>query len=721
MSRRLAAIALALCAICVPVAADEGMWLFERAPVERIKASYGFAPSPAWLNHLRLGSVRFNNGGSGSFVSADGLVFTNHHVGRECLQDASTKKRDYIQNGFYARTPAQERKCTDFELNVLVHIEDVTAKVQGAAKPGMSAAEAGRAQREKMSQLEAACVGRGSPKASPKAQDEKSAPIRCEVVTFYAGGLYHLYRYRRYTDVRAVFAPEERIAFFGGDPDNFEYPRYDLDIAFFRVYENGRPARRKHYLRFSPGGIGEGGLVFVSGNPGRTERLLTMAQLDLLRDVETPFVLEVVTRRYRDLRKFAAASAENARIASDEVLGLENALKAYKGRYAGLMDAELMGKKAADEAALRAAVERSPAMKAAYGEAWDAIARTVEREKRLYTPYYFIEGMGGFAGTEPRLARLLLRLAVEKQKPNEQRLREFTESRLPSLEQQLFSTAPVHKSLDTVLLASSLALMRDHLGAENPVVKLVLKGMTPQAVAKEAIENTRINDVAFRRQLYEGGLPAIEQSADRLLALMRELDPEARELRKQWEDQVESALRENGTLIAKARFAAPTLPNAKPALDGGSGAGTELYPDATFTLRLSYGAVKGYRQGGQMIPYTTALKGAFERAAKHGNKSPYELPESWLAAKTKLSLNTPFDFVSTADIVGGNSGSPVVDRKGEVVGIVFDGNLQSLPWDFQYDDRQGRGIQVDSRAILESLRVIYHADALADELMRGRK
>ena len=290
MKRRLLAVAAVFCAMCVPAAADEGMWLFERAPVQRIKASYGFAPSRAWLDHLRLGSVRFNNGGSGSFVSADGLVFTNHHVGRECLQDLSTKERDYIQNGFYAKTQAEERKCPDLELDVLEQIEDVTAQVQGAAKPGMSVAEAGRAQREMMSQLEAACVG-GGPQSQPPAPGKKSSPIRCEVVTFYAGGLYHLYRYRKYTDVRAVFAPEERIAFFGGDPDNFEFPRYDLDIAFFRVYENGQPAHLKHYLRFSHGGISEGDPVFVSGNPGRTERLLTMAQLDFLRDVQTPFTL----------------------------------------------------------------------------------------------------------------------------------------------------------------------------------------------------------------------------------------------------------------------------------------------------------------------------------------------------------------------------------------------------------------------------------------------
>jgi hypothetical protein len=726
MKSKMAAIFLLLLTGCLLATADEGLWLFERPPVERIKASYGFVPSQAWLDHLRLGSVRFSDGGSGSFVSADGLVFTNHHVGRGCLQDLSTKARDYTRSGFYAKRPAEEQKCPDFELDVLEQLEDVTAKVHGAAKPGMPAAEAARAQREVMSQLEAACAGQAdSQSGSPTPQRKSASTIRCEVVTFYAGGLYHLYRYRKYTDVRVVFAPEEQIAFFGGDPDNFEYPRYDLDIAFFRAYENGKPARLNQYLRFSHNGIREGDLVFVSGNPGRTERLLTMAQLESLRDVVTPFALEVITGRYQDLLQFTAISAENARIGADEQFGLENALKAYKGRLAGLTDPELMGKKAAGETALRAAVERNPAMNAAYGGAWDAIARAIDREKQFHAPYYFIENMGGFAGTEPHLARLLVRLVMEKQKPNEQRLREYSESRLPSLEQRLFSTAPIYKSLDTILLASSLAMMRDKLGADDRMVRLVLKGKAPQALAKDAVENTRINDVAFRRQLYEGGPRAIEQSADPLIVLMREIEPIARELRKRWEDQVESALHENGTLIAKARFAVE---------------GTDIYPDATFTLRLSYGAAKGYRQGGQMIPYTTTFDGAFEHAARHGNMSPYDLPKSWLAptqqvqdsrspavqgdvfaAKPGLNLITPFNFVSTADIIGGNSGSPVVDRQGEVVGIVFDGNIQSLPWDFQYDDRQGRAIQVDSRAILESLRVIYHANALVDELMRGKR
>ncbi len=691
MKRRLGTLAVVLCLACGVATADEGMWLFNRAPVERIKAKYGFAPSPAWLDHLRLGSVRFNNGGSGSFVSSDGLAFTNHHVGRECVQDLSTREKDYIHSGFLAKTYAEEKPCPAFELNVLQAIEDVTPQVQGAAKAGATVAEAGRAQREMMARLEGDCA--------------RKSGLRCEIVTLYAGGLYQLYKYKRYTDVRLVFVPEERIAFFGGDPDNFEFPRYDLDIAFFRVYENGWPAHLKDYLKFSHGGVKDGDPVFVSGNPGRTERLLTVAQLDFLRDVQTPFTLDVFTQRYRALKTFAAQSTENARIAADDVFGYENALKALKGRYAGLMDKPLMDEKAQREADLRAAVDSDPKMKSEYGAAWDAIAKAVEKQGQLFPSYYFVESLGGFAGAEPHFARQLVRVSAERQKPEQQRLREYGPARLPSLEQQLFSTAPVYKALDIVELTTSLRLMRDKLGPENAVVKQVLGGRTPEAVAKDAIENTKLNDANYRKHLYEGGLQAVEQSEDPLIVLMRKIDPEARAIRKQWDDEVDSVLRDSGTLVAKARFAVQ---------------GTDMYPDATFTLRLSYGAIKGYQQNGQAIPYATDLGGTFEHAARHGNRAPYELPKSWMGSKAALNLKTPYNDVSTPDIIGGNSGSPAVDKNGEVVGIVFDGNIQSLSWDFQYDDRQGRAIQVDTRAILETLRKIYHADGLVNELMNGK-
>ncbi len=692
MIRRVLVILALLCSFTALSPADEGMWLFNKPPKEQLKKGHDFTITDPWLNHLRLGSVRFNNGGSGSFVSADGLTFTNHHVGRACLQQLSTEKVDYIKTGFYAKTQTDEGKCPDLELNVLLDIADVTAAIQSAARPGMSDAEAAQKQREKMSAIEKECA-------------EKSG-LRCDVVTLYAGGMYNLYKYKKYTDVRVVFAPEGQMAFFGGDRDNFEYPRYDLDITYFRVYENDKPVHLAEYLKWSPTGTKAGDLVFVSGNPGGTERLLTMAELQFLKDVQTPFVIELLSSRDKMLHEYGAQSEENARVASDEIFGVENSLKAFKGRAEGLNDKELMDKKAADQQKLRAAVNADPKLKAAYAPAWDEIARAMEVRKQLFLPFTFVERGLGFNAALAQYARTLVRVTAEKQKPNPQRLREYTEARLPSLEQQLFSTAPVYRSLDVATLTGSLELMQEKLGADDPTVKRALNGNTPAEAAKAYIDGSKLDSPAVRKQLYEGGWAAVQASTDPLIVLMRDIDPRARELRKQYDDKVDAVIRLNSTKIAKARFAVY---------------GTSSYPDATFTLRLSYGTIKGYEEKGEFIaPYTT-IGGAFEHAAANGNKGDFELPASWVAAKSNLNLATPLNFVHTSDIIGGNSGSPTVDRKGEVVGIIFDGNIQSLSWDFAYDDRQGRAISVDSRAILEAIRKIYHADALAEELVNGHQ
>jgi hypothetical protein len=518
--------------------------------------------------------------------------------------------------------------------------------------------------------------------------------------------MYNLYKYKKYTDVRVVFAPEAQMAFFGGDHDNFEYPRYDLDITYFRVYENDKPVHLANYLKWSATGTKAGDLVFVSGHPGGTERQLTMSELNFLKDFQTAFVIDLLTRRNRVLHEFAATSAENARIAGDAIFSVENSLKAYKGRRGGLEDKALMGKKAVDERKLRAAVRANPKLKVEYGSAWDEVAKAVEVRKQLFFPYSFVERAGGFNAQLAQYARTLVRVTAEKQKPNPQRLREFSEARLPSLEQQLFSTAPVYRSLDVVTLTESLTLMQQKLGVDDPIVKRALNNKTPAEAAQAYIDGSKLDNPAVRKQLYEGGAAAVAASADPLIVLMRDIDPRARDLRKQWDDKVDAVVRLNSTKIAKARFALQ---------------GTNSYPDATFTLRLSYGTIKGYQQNGtQIAPYTN-IGGAFAHAAANGNKGDFELPKTWVDAKSKLDLNTPLNFVHTSDIIGGNSGSPTVDRKGEVVGIIFDGNIQSLPWDFAYDDRQGRAVSVDSRAILESIRKIYHADSLAGELVTGHQ
>lgn len=687
MKRYLVVLLVCTFALSAFALADEGMWLYNAPPKDRIKATYGFEVTQPWLDHLRLSSVRFNNGGSGSFVSADGLAFTNHHVGAQCVQQLSTEGHDYIKTGYYAKTQAEEAKCPNLELNQLVGIEDVTDKVNAGVKPGMSAAETAQAQRAAMSQVEKDCA--------------TATGLRCDVVTFYSGQVYNLYKYKKYTDVRLVFAPEFDIAFFGGDPDNFTYPRYDLDITFFRVYENDKPAHLDNYLQWSKTGVKDGDLIFVSGHPGTTGRLLTMAQLEFMRDVQYPMTLKVLARRIALLQDFSKHSEENARIAKENIFGLQNAQKAFTGYEAGLLDKSIMDAKAADEVKLRAAYKADP-KNADKPDPWDEIATAIKLQQSIFLDLSFLERMRGFNAGLAQTARALVRAAAEKPKPNAERMREFRDSALPSFEQQLFSKEPIYKSLETVQLADSLSEMQEALGKDNPNVQQVLQGRSPADAAKDMIANTKLDDVAVRKQLYEGGQAAIDASTDPLIVAVKAIDAPARAARKQFEDKIDSVVRRDGTTIAKARF---------------SQSGFTQPPDATFTLRLSYGAVKGYQENGKSIPFATNMGGAFEHAAEHGSQSPYNLPESWMTSKAKLDLKTPLNFVSTADIIGGNSGSPTVNKKGEVVGIIFDGNIESLAGNFAFSDVQSRAVSVDSRGIQEALRKIYGATALADELM----
>jgi hypothetical protein len=551
----------------------------------------------------------------------------------------------------------------------------------------MSAAEAGQAQRAAMSQVEKDC--------------STTTGLRCDVVIFYSGQVYNLYKYKKYTDVRLVFAPEFDIAFFGGDPDNFTYPRYDLDITFFRVYESGKPAHLDNYLQWSRTGVKDGDLVFVSGHPGNTGRLLTMAQLEFLRDVQYPAALKLFGRRIALLQDFSKQSEENARIAKENIFSLQNSQKAITGYQSGLLDKTIMDTKAADEARLRAAFRADP-KNTGTTDPWDEIAQAIKVQQSIYPNLTYLERMRGFSSHLAQIARTLVRAAEEKPKPNSDRMREFRDSALPSLEQQLFSTEPIYKNLDTVLFTDSLSEMQDALGKENVDVQKVLQGKTPADAAKDMISNTKLDDVALRKQLYEGGQAAIDASNDPLIVALRTIEPSARAARKEFDDKVDSVVRRDGTIVAKARFAQ---------------SGFTQPPDATFTLRLSYGAVKGYQENGKSIPFETNMGGAYHHAAEHNNQPPYQLPESWMKSKGNLDLNTPLNFVSTPDIIGGNSGSPTVNKKGEVVGIIFDGNIESLPWNFAYSDVQGRAVSVDARGIQEALRKVYGATGLADELL----
>jgi hypothetical protein len=680
---------LALFTLALPLAADEGMWLFNAPPRAQLKERYGFEPTQAWLDHLQKASIRFNSGGSGEFVSADGLALTNHHVGLDCLQKISTPEHDYVTNGYLAKTPADEVKCVDLELNVLMSIEDVTARVNGAVTGGMSTSDAQRARRAVMNTIEQ--------------ESSQKSGLRSDVITLFQGGAYHLYRYKKYTDVRLVFAPEVDIAAFGGDPDNFEYPRFDIDICFFRAYENDKPVHPADYLKVSTAGSKEGDLIFVSGHPGRTSRLNTMAHLAWFRDVQYPFTMNLLRRREVLLRTYSERNPENDRRAHEDLLGVENARKAYIGRIAGLQDPAIWGVKEKRETELRAKVDSNSELKGTYGDAWSLVERAIANYRPIYTQFRFLEGEVAFNSKLFDRARTILRLAEESQKPNAERLREYRESNLESLKQELFSEAPAYPDLETITLADSLSHWMETAGANDPLVTAVMAGRSPQQRASELVRGTKLGDPAARKQLVSGGKAAVDSSTDPMLAVAKAVDARAREARKAYEDTVDEQLRQAYAKIANAQFKT---------------SGSETYPDATFTLRLSYGTVKGYEENGQKIPWFSTIGGAFARAAEHKNQAPFTMPPRWLQAKAKLNLDTPFNFVSTPDIIGGNSGSPVVNRNNEFVGIIFDGNLQSLPWDYQYDDRQGRALAVDVRTILEALKKVYGAENVLKELMK---
>jgi hypothetical protein len=678
------------------VLADEGMWLFNNPPLKQFKEKYQFEPSPQWLEHLQKSSVRFNSGGSGSFVSANGLVITNHHVGLDTLQKISSAKNNYARDGFYAKTQADEPRATDLELNVLMSTEDVTARVTAALKPGLSADQAAAARQRVIAEIE-------------KESKEKTG-LRSDVVTLYQGGAYHLYRFKRYDDVRIVFAPEQQIAFYGGDPDNFEYPRFDLDVCIFRAYENGQPAKIEHFLKWNAEGPKEGELTFVSGHPGKTDRQLTTDELAHMRDYEAPFLLNMFNRREVFFTAFAARSFENARRVLDDLFGIQNNRKRYDGYLAALLDPEIDRALKAREQKLRDAMTKDAKWKGTLA-AYDRIKKAQEETAKILPVYNYYEtsrgratasyrAPRGFYSTLFKYARRILRAGDERPKPNGERFPEFRDSNRESLELDLFSTEPVHENVEQVMLTDSLTDLASRFGYADPLVQRVLAGKSPAARALEVVTTTKLKDPAFRKQLYEGGAIAVTAAHDPLIELARIVDAPARAARKVFEAQDETKQQAYGD-IAKARFAIE---------------GTSNYPDATFTLRLSYGVVRGYEQDGKQIPALTNFAGLYQRSAEHKNEPPFDLPQRWIDKKSALNPNTAFNFVSDADIIGGNSGSPVVNKANEFVGIIFDGNIQSLVLDCIYSDKQARAVSVDSAAITEALRKVYDAGALADEL-----
>jgi hypothetical protein len=675
----------------VTVNADEGMWLLNDPPRQHLKTKHNFDLTDDWLKHAQLASVRFNNGGSGGFVSADGLVATNHHIGADALQKVSPKDRDYLRDGFHARSRAEEIKCPDLELNVLQAIEDVTKRVNEVVKPDMKPAEAFAARRAVMAAIE-------------KESLDKTGQ-RSDVVTLYQGGLYHLYRYKKYTDVRLVFAPEADIAAFGGDVDNFEYPRHGLDFCFFRVYEDGKPVKVEHFFKWSETGPEDGDLVFVTGHPGTTNRLETLAKLKHRRDVTLPYNLARLRTLEAALLQFSERGPDNARMAANDLHRVANARKAFSGQFQGLLDPAIMARKKKDELQLTVQLgllaqgnvpPPNPPL--------EAFAR-IENIQRMLSgferDYSLLERGDAFFSELFAIARHLVRMPVELAKPNADRLREYRDSNLESLRFQLFSPAPIHAEIERAKLAASLTFLAEQLGGSHPIVEKILADRNPAARAADLVAGTKLFDPAERKKLAEGGSKAIEASDDTMIRLARLIDDDARKLRKRYEEEVEEPERQAYAKIAEGRFQVY---------------GRNVAPDATFTLRLAFGVVKGYEVDGEKLPYTTTFGSAFARAEKQGQRPPFAMPKRWRDGKDKLDLATPFNFVSTADTIGGNSGSPVLNRAGELVGLNFDRNRHGLVRNFVYTDEQARHIAVHSRGILEALRHLYGAETLVREL-----
>jgi hypothetical protein len=677
--------ALVALAAALAARADEGMWTFDNFPKDKVEQKYGFRPDDRWLEHVRLSSARLAQGCSASFVSQSGLVMTNHHCASRCIEQLSTPARDLVKAGFYARTQDDEVRCPELEVNQLVQVSDVSERMRKATD-GLEGQKYNEAQRAEIARTERDC--------------QTSDRLRCEVVTLYHGGLYHLYKYRRFQDVRLVFAPEFAIAFFGGDPDNFEFPRYDLDLSFLRVYEDGKPARMDHWFRWSAAGAKENDLTFVSGNPGGTSRQFTVAELEYVRDVQLPETLFRLSELRGELTEYQHRGPEQARHASPELFYVENSVKALKGRLLALQDHDFFASKVAAEKDLKAQLAKDPAKAQRYLPAYQAIADAEKALKKIRKPLNYEERRLGFSGDLFGFARTLVRGGEERPKPNEKRLKEFRESALPALTQKLFSTAPVYDELEAFQLTFSLTKLREALGPDDPFVKKVLGKSSPAEVAERLVKGTKLKDPAYRKKLWEGGKAAVEAAArdDAMIELATRIDPDARAVRKQYEDGIESVQKRNGELLAKARFELQ---------------GTSTYPDATFTPRLSYGAVKGFENDGKWVKPLTVLQGAFERDT---GRDPFALPRSWHDARGRLALATPFDFVTTNDIIGGNSGSPVVNKDAEIVGLVFDGNIYSLGGDYGFDESVNRTVAVHSAGMLEALGKIYGAERITREL-----
>ncbi len=667
------------------VMAAEGMWTLDNLPYAELEKNYNFKPTPEWIQKTMRSAVRLAGGCSGSFVSGEGLVLTNHHCVVSCVEDLSSKEQDLINNGFIARARNEEKQCPGMEINQLEKTENVTARMQKALT-GLNGKAFADAKKAEQSRIEKECMG--------DAGDKR----RCDIVELYNGGEYHVYQYNRYQDVRLVFAPEYAAGFFGGDPDNFNFPRYNLDMGLLRVYENGKPVANTNWFPINTKGAKENELVMTLGHPGATQRLLTMAELETQRDLVLPFRLMFASEYRGLLLQYSREGDEQSRIAQTELFSVENGIKARTGMFQALLSPAVMQEKRDSENNFRNWVNADTARQQQYGDPWQTISDTQTAWRNLYLDYVMIEmGMGSLS-QQITWARTLVRGAAERDKPDAARLREFSQAALPNVQAGLLAEIPLYPEFEQLKLSWSLSKLRERLGVDNPVVKAILGKESPEAIAKNIVTNSKLGDAALRKQLWEAGSAAIAKSDDPALVLARKLDAQGRKLREQFDHQIEPVQKAAIEQLSKARFAYK---------------GTSVYPDATFSLRLSHGVIRGWDERGTAVKPFTDFAGLFDRATDF---DPFKLASTWAANEKKLDKKTRFNQVSTNDIVGGNSGSPLINSKGELVGLIFDGNIQSLGGSYFYDESVNRAVSVHSAAISEALKKVYKADHLIKEL-----
>ena len=666
--------------------ADEGMWTMDNFPADRVEERYGVTIDQAWLDKARLATVRLTGPGgcTGSIVSPNGLILTNRHCVEDCLAEHTSEAINVWEDGHNARHPGEEKRCSATQAAFLSDYEDVTKQVHRATE-GLDDVEANQVRKQTLTRLEQAC------------EEDAGGALKCQIVNLYKGGQYFLYKYRRFDDIRLVFAPDIEVGVFGGDPDNFSFPRWTLDMAFLRAWGEEGPAATENFLRWRAEGPEIGEPVFVTGHPGSTSRLLTVAELEFLRDVARPLWLI----RYSELRgrysQFAREDEEAYRIVQRDLKRLENGIKVVRNELSALLDERLMAAREAEENALREAVASDPEL-ASTIYAWHQIEDALEAYEGFYERYLMVEGRGGLQGSLFGLARDLVRAAEEREKPSDERYREFRETALPLLEQRVLSPAPIHLRLEEMQIVYGLEKMREMLGHDDPLVRKLLGNDSPKTVAARLVEGTRLDDPDYRKKLWEGGKRAVKKSDDPFIRLTRAIDPDARAVRERFEDEYQAPVAEAHEAIAAARFA--TL-------------GTSVYPDATFTFRITYGDVRRWNEKGSDVYPVTKLEQAFARAT---GEKPFAMSEAWIEAKPQLDMDTPMNYVSTLDLTGGNSGSPVIDANGNIVGLAFDGNRHSIAGGYWYDIERNRAIAVHPAIMMEAMDKVYGAERVLAEL-----